>query len=181
MKKVGKVLIHITSVVGIVSIVVVAITGQRLYHNIQIKRATQNTFAIQNVETGMNLRPYNAGFTNDVKIIQYPHNEWECMTWQMIRMEDDTYLLKNLYTQKTFEPVAEPSEGVSLQQRTLEANQYQYWEFVKQADETYTIRLNNTDLYLTTNDNERDSAIILMPLNNSDNQKWRLIEQHPIV
>ncbi|MDL2327279.1 hypothetical protein LJC64_01265 [Ruminococcaceae bacterium OttesenSCG-928-A11] len=166
---------------GIVCVAAVAMFGPRFYHNYQRKRATQNTFAIQNIETGMNLRPYNAGIADDVKIIQYPHNEWECLTWQMIRMEDESYLLKNLYTHKTFQPVTAPGEGIALHQRTLEANQYQYWEFIKQADETYAIRLKKTDLYLTTANDDKDSAIILMPPNDLDNQKWRLIEQHPVI
>ena len=167
--------------VGVIGVALTAMFAPRLYHNYQRKRATENTFAIQNVETGMNLRPYNAGIADDVKLIQYPHNEWECLTWQMIRMTDGSYLLKNLYTHKTFQPIAEPSEGIALWQRTLEANPYQYWEFIKQSDETYFIRLKDTEFYLTTSGDEKDTAIILMPLGESDSQKWKLIEQHPIV
>ena len=64
----------------------------------------KGSFAIQNVQTGKNIRPYNSGTSNGNRIILYDHNEWKCLTYEFIHVEGDFYQLKNLYTQKTFEP-----------------------------------------------------------------------------
>lgn len=168
------------TVLGIAGAGYAAVTAQRFYHNYQRKRSTVNTFAVQNVKTGMNIRPYNAGIDDWVKMIQYKHADWECMTWQFIQVEDGSYLLKNLYTHKTFQPAAAEA-GVALWQQPLEANRYQYWELIKNSDETCLIRLKGTELYVTVLSAESNSSVILMPLQNSLEQQWRLIEQHPIV
>lgn len=106
-------------VIAVILLFAIVMFGPRLYHNYQRKRATQNTFAIQNVKTSKNIRPYNAGIEDDVEIIQYRHANWECMTWQLIKMEDGSCLLKNLYTHKTFQPKREPEAGVELYQKNL--------------------------------------------------------------
>lgn len=100
--------------------------------------------------------------------------------FQFIQLEQDTYLLKNLYTQKTFQPSASPKPGIALWQQTLGGNSLQYWEFIKQSGEIYQIRLKGTELFITVSSDQNDSAIILMPKQNSPDQQWRLIEQHPI-
>jgi hypothetical protein len=158
----------------------VLIFGQRVYHGYLKKRDTVNTFAIQNVETNKCIRVHNAGIDDRRKIILYTHHNWECMTWQFIQLEEDTYLLKNLYTQKTFQPSSSPEQGIDLWQQTLGGNNLQYWEFIKQPDETFLIRLKGTELYITISSNDNNSSIILMPMQNSTKQQWRLIEQHPI-
>jgi len=153
----------------------------RICKDIKKKRNYENTFAIQNIKTGKNIRVYNAENENETKIILYTHKNWECLTWQMIELETNTYLLKNLYTQKTFEPSAVPQSGVGLWQQTLGGSRFQYWEFIKQSDETYLIRLKDTELYLTITSNENNSNIILMGKQESDSQLWRLVKQNPIV
>lgn len=153
----------------------------RIIKDIQKKQNYANTYAIQNVRTDKCLRPYNAGNDDGTKIISYSHNNWECLTWQMIELDKDAYLLKNLYTQKTFEPSETPESGMGLWQQTLGGSRLQYWEFVKRTDETYLIRLKDTELYLTTTSDENNSDIILMPRQDSDNQQWRLIRQTPII
>lgn len=162
-------------------VITVAVFGPRIRKDIQKKRNFSNTYAIQNVGTGKDIRVYNAENEDGTKIIQYNHHNWECMTWQLIELENNTFLLKNLYTQKTFEPSTTPKSGVSLWQQTLGGSQFQYWEFIKQPNETYLIRLKDTELYLTVSSNENNSPIILMPMLNSDNQFWQLIRQNPIV
>lgn len=74
------VLIVLGSVLAIALLGFFMILGQRLYHNRKRKLETVNTFAIQNVATGMNIRPYNAGIADEIKIIQFKHHNWECMT-----------------------------------------------------------------------------------------------------
>ncbi|WP_310603407.1 RICIN domain-containing protein [Anaerosporobacter sp.] len=153
--------------------------GQRLYHNNQRKLSTVNTFAIQNKKTGMDIRPFNAGIGDEVKIIQYKHHNWECMTWQFIKLEDGSYLLKNLYTHKTFQSSSALESGVTLWQQPLEANKFQYWEFLRQSEDEYLIRLKDSELYVTVSDDKNNSSIILMPMQNKLEQHWKLIEQHP--
>lgn len=145
------------------------------------KQNYANTYAIQNVETDKCIRPYEAGNADSTKIISYSLYNWECITWQLIELEDSTYLLKNLYTQKSFEPSSTPSDGVGLWQQTLGGSRFQYWEFIKQSDEIFLIRLKNTEFYLTTTSGENDSDIILAVKNNSKNQLWKLIRQNPII
>ncbi len=153
----------------------------RIIKDIQKKRNYANTYAIQNVGNGKDIRVHNAGNADGTKIILYNHHRWECMTWQLIELGKNVFLLKNLYTQKTFQPTSAPEPGVSLWQQTLGGSPLQYWEFIKQSDETYVIRLKDTELYLTATSDENDSDIILMPLQESDNQRWKLIRQNPII
>jgi hypothetical protein len=174
--------LYIASIVIIVLFAIAAFMfGPRIYKDIKKKQNYQNTYAIQNVATGKDIRIYNAGNDDGTKIILYSHHNWECITWQMIELDENTYLLKNLYTQKTFEPSSIPEQGVSLWQQTLGGSRLQYWEFIEQPDETYLIRLKDTELYLTTTSDENNSDIVLMPKQGSDNQLWKLIRQNPIV
>ena len=153
----------------------------RIYKDIKKKRNYANTYAIQNIKTGKDIRVYNAGNDDGTKIILYSHYNWECMTWQLIQLGDNTYLLKNLYTQKSFQPSSSPEAGIGLWQQTLGGSSLQYWEFIKQIDETYLIRLKDTELYLTVTSDENNSDIVLMTKQNSDSQLWKLVRQNPIV
>jgi hypothetical protein len=151
-----------------------------IYFSYLMKNNYSNTYAIQNVGVGKDIRVLNVGVKDGTKVILYTHNEWECLTWQFIQLEDSTFLLKNLATQKTFEPSSAPTEGVDLQQKSLGGSKMQYWEFIKQPDETYLIRLKDTELYLTATSDENNSPIVLMPKQHSDKQQWRLLKQNPI-
>lgn len=161
--------------------ILVVVFGPRIYKDIQKKRNYANTYAIQNVGSGKDIRVHNAGNSNGTKIILYDHHNWECITWQLIELEENVYLLKNLYTQKSFEPSSASVAGVTLWQQTMGGSRLQYWEFVKQAGDSYLIRLKDTELYLTATSGENDSDIVLMPKQDSDNQLWRLIQQNPII
>jgi hypothetical protein len=151
----------------------------RVRKDIKKKLNFENTYAIQNVGTGNALRPYNANIENDVDLISYPIKNWECITWEMIAIDDNTFLLKDLFTEKTFQPKSEPKPGVGLWQKSLGGSQLQHWEFLKQSDETYLIRLKGTELYITTSSTKKDSPIILMPKQENKIQLWKLIRQTP--
>jgi hypothetical protein len=146
---------------------------------IDTMQVISGAFAIHNVETRKNLRPYNAGVSDGNRIILYPHNEWKCLTWRFNHIEGTTYQLQNLYTEKTFEPKSGTEAGVTLWQQPLKKDKSQYWEFIGQPDETYLIRLKDTELYITLSSDKTDSDIILMPYQNSSRQQWKLIEQYP--
>ena len=166
-------------------IIVIVLCGvifvPRLFHDFSKKRNRVNTYAIINVKTNKAARVHNANTNDGTKIILYSHNNWECMTWQFIELEENIYLLKNLYTEKTFQPSASPEIGIDLWQQTLGGKNNQYWEFIKKSDETYLIRLKDTELYVTISSDKNNSLIILMPLNNTDEQQWKLVSQKPIV
>jgi hypothetical protein len=160
---------------------VVAITFPFLLRfgvDIKKKLAFENTYAIQNVSSGLGLRPFYAGYKNGNIIVAYPHNNWECMTWEMIALGDNTFLLKNVFTEKTFQPKSEPKEGVELWQQSMGGTQLQYWEFLKQTDETYFIKLKGTDLYLTGS-SDKNLPIVLTTKQESKTQNWKLIRQTP--
>lgn len=150
-----------------------------IYFETKVKTNYANTYAIQNAGTGKDIRVYNVGVEDETGIILYSHNRWECLTWQFILLEDNTYLLKNLATQKTFEPVSPPKEGVGLWQKPLGGSRLQYWKFIKQPDGKYLIQLKGTELYLSATSDEDNSPIVLMPRQESDRQLWRLIKQNP--
>ncbi|MFV0531589.1 MAG: RICIN domain-containing protein [Flavobacteriales bacterium] len=162
-------------IIAIISIVVVP----RIRKDINKKLSFENTYAIQNVASETVIRAFNAGTKNENKIIGYSHKNWECVTWEMIDLGENTFLLKNLFTEKTFQPKSTPKSGVGLWQQSMGGTTLQHWEFLKQADETYKIRLKNTDLFITISSNEIDAPLILMPNDNSDKQNWKLIRQTP--
>jgi len=92
----------------------------------------QGTFAIQNITTGKNLRPYDAGNQNGNRIVSYNHVEWKCMTWDFKHIGDSTYQLKNLFTSKTFQGKETPAkQGTKLEQQPLSTSAAQHWTFIK--------------------------------------------------
>jgi len=160
-------------------ILFVLMFGGRIHSGYLKKKGMVNTYAIQNIKTGKDIRVHNAGIEDERRITLYTHHNWECITWQFIEVEDNTFLLKNLYSQKSFQPSKAPQEGVTLWQQPL-GGSLQFWEFIKQSDEAYLIRLKGTELYVTISAEENHSDIILMPLKNLTDQQWKLIPQQPI-
>lgn len=136
-------------------------------------------YAIQNIQTGKNLRPYDANSANGTKIVLYNHVEWKCMTWEFILIKGQTYQLKNRFTGKTFQPSGKPVNGVNLVQQPLIKDTLQYWVFEKQGNNTYNIRLDGTDLYITPSSKDTNSDILLKPKKDNQMQGWKLVEQDP--
>ena len=142
----------------------------------------KGTFAIQNMATQKNLRPYEAQKAEGNRIVLYDHREWKCMTWDFKHKSDNVYQLKNLYTSKTFQADAQPKSGERLIQKTLVNDDLQQeWEFVKEGENQYSIRLKNTNLYITVADSTGadNSAIVLQEKQNSNLQRWKLVAQTP--
>ncbi|MDR1467729.1 MAG: RICIN domain-containing protein, partial [Spirochaetaceae bacterium] len=158
-----KILKSIFIVLGILLLLSALVLRSRVMQDVDRNLNLPNTYAIQNVQTGKDIRVNNADIKDGVKTVLFSHYNWGCMTWQFIQLEEDTYLLKNMYTLKSFEPVSSPGPGVELWQQPLGGTRRQYWEFIKQPDETYLIRLKDTELYVTVSATEDDSPIILMP------------------
>ncbi|WP_445216290.1 RICIN domain-containing protein [Bradyrhizobium sp. Pa8] len=138
-----------------------------------------DTYAIQNLQSGKNLRPYAAKTSDGNAIILYDHWSWKCMTWQFVRIEGNTYQLRNLHTSKTLEPSAAPAPGTTLWQQPLGGANTQNWEFIPEQGGAYLIKLKGAPLFITASSPETNSPIVLLPRQNSSSQRWRLIEQNP--
>ena len=174
-------LLIVCVVMAVIIIVPTIMFGPRIYKDINKKRNYANTYAIQDVAVGKDIRVYNAQNEYGTPIVLYDQHNWECITWQLIGIEDNLFLLKNLYTQKGFQPVSEPIVGANLHQQILGGNPYQHWEFISCEDSTFYIRLRGTKLYITATSGENNSDIVLMPMQNKENQMWKLIRQNPII
>jgi hypothetical protein len=171
-----KIILIISALLVLVFIVVI---GIRVRKDIKKKLQFENTYAIQNVETGKALRPLNANYESGVEIISYPLKNWECITWEFIEIGENTFLLKDLFTEKTFQPKSEPANGVGLWQQPMGGTPLQHWEFISQSEESYRIRLKGTDLYVTASSDQTDSPIILMPKQDNKAQLWKKVRQTP--
>ena len=136
-------------------------------------------YAIQNIETGKNLRPYDANSANGNRIVLYNHVEWKCMTWEFLSVKGATYQLKNRFTGKTFQPSGDAVDGVNLVQQPISKDSLQYWEFEKSTGNTYYIRLKGTKLYITLSGKNTNSDIVLKPRKENLMQSWRLVAQDP--
>ncbi|WP_313579018.1 RICIN domain-containing protein [Chishuiella sp.] len=135
-------------------------------------------YAIQNIQTGKNIRPYAAGKQDGNRLILYNSYRWKCMTWDLKETGENTYQLQNRYTEKTFQVDAKLNG--KLNQIQLDDNS-QEWEFIKQAENTYLIKQKETNLYISISSEETNSDIVLKPLNNTKEQLWRLVKQNPLL
>lgn len=138
--------------------------------------AAGETYAIQNVQTGKNLRPRAAASSDRTDIVLYAHHAWKCMTWRIERVDENSVRLLNRYTAKSFEP----SPSATLWQQPSKADDpVQRWELVANSDETWRIRLAGSNLYVTISSEETNTAVALRPRMETADQLWRLIPQDP--
>ena len=148
-----------------------------------IAQNIKGTFAIKNVSTGMLLRVMDANKKNETPIVAYSPTNWKCMTWDFNKVEGNTYQLKNLFTNKTFQPESpEAAPGTAIiQEPIVDNNLKQQWEFLPAGNNTYLIRLKGTDLYITPSDPKGtvNSKTILAKKDGSKLQQWTIYEQYP--
>lgn len=151
--------------------------------NFSYCQVIKGTFAIKNAETGVLLRPLDANHKNGTPIVAYSQVNWKCVTWDFKNIADQTYQLQNLFTSKTFEPAKlNPVDGDGLKQMPLTTNQSsQLFEFIPVRENSFMIRLKNTELYLTPSDvtGTINAPILLKKASNNNTQVWILVEQHP--
>jgi hypothetical protein len=142
----------------------------------------KGTYAIKNEQTGMLLRVKDARSDNGTPLVAYYPENWKCMTWDFQHVEGNTYKLKNLFTSKTFQPMAEANAGVALEEQPLNTdNATQQYEFEPIDKDTFLIKLKGTDLYLTPSDKKGsvNSKIILAKKTNTKDQYWDIYQQSP--
>jgi len=145
-------------------------------------QAIKGTYAIKNVATGMVLRVKDAQSANGTPLVSYSPVNWKCVTWDFKQVEGQTYQLKNLFTGKTFQPRQSPIEGALMEEQPLASqNVIQEYDFLPAEENSYLIRMKDTDLYLTPADEKgaTNSGILLAKKNGGKLQRWILEEQHP--
>ncbi|MBO9562532.1 MAG: RICIN domain-containing protein [Niastella sp.] len=142
----------------------------------------KGSYAIRNAETGIFIRIKDANTKNGTPIVTYSPVNWKCVTWDFKKQEANKYLLENLFSHKTMQPVSPAKQGVALEEQPLQKNSpQQLYEFIADGNNNYLIKLSGTELYITpsVNTGEVNAPIILLPKSGSRLQLWQLIEQHP--
>lgn len=143
----------------------------------------KGTYAIKNVQNGMLLRMQDANKKDGTALVAYSPVNWKCVTWDFNKIEGNTYQLRNLFTNKTFQPEnTKPVNGTPLHQQPITLNRNnQLYEFILIDKDVYMIKLKNTDLYLSPADPKgtENSAIILSEKRGGKQQLWTIYEQHP--
>jgi hypothetical protein len=148
-----------------------------------VAQVIEGTFAIKNVETGMLLRIKDANGANGTPLVAYSPVNWKCVTWDFKHVEGQTYQLKNLFTNKTFQSKkGVAAEGVLLEQQPLvTAQANQQYDFIAVEKNVYLIKATGTDLYVTPVDKNgaTDTGIMLAAKNGSKLQQWTIYGQKP--
>jgi hypothetical protein len=142
----------------------------------------KGNYAIKNVKTGMLLRVKDAHSKNGTPLVAYYPENWKCMTWDFKKTDANTYQLRNLLTNKTFQPVAVANTDVAFDEQPLiPGDDKQQYEFITVKKDTYLIKLKGTDLYVTPADpkGEVNSAIVLAAKKGTPDQQWFIYEQAP--
>lgn len=143
----------------------------------------KGTYAIMNVGNGMLLRIQDANKKDGTPLVAYSPVNWKCVTWDFNKNEGNTYQLRNLFTNKTFQPQnTNPVSGTALHQQPIALNQNnQLYEFILVEKDVYMIKLKNTDLYLSPAElkGNVNSAIVLTEKKGNKEQLWTIYEQHP--
>jgi len=147
-----------------------------------ISQNIKGHYAIKNVKTGMLLRVKDAHSENGTPLVAYGPENWKCMTWEFNTTGVHVYQLQNLLTGKTFQPSTSPAAGVPLVEEAIgNGSATQQYEFIKDKEDGYLIRLKGTNWYVTPEDKKgsSNSAIVLAAKTDTPDQLWRIYQQEP--
>lgn len=142
------------------------------------------TYAIKNVQTGVYMRIKDANKKDGTPIVAYSPVNWKCVTWDFKNAEANTYELKNLFSDKTLQPVGAAAQDVAMEETPVVPGAgNQQFEFIAAGKNVYFIKLKGTDLYLTPSDDhgEINNPIVLKKMSGGKLQQWTLVEQHPVM
>ncbi len=142
----------------------------------------KGNYAIKNVQTGLLLRVKDANSKNGTPLVAYSPENWKCMTWNFKQVEGNAYQLQNLFTNKTFEPLTDSAQKeITLSEQPLATKINQQYEFIPAENNSYFIKLKDSDLYITspTNEAEVNAKILLQKKNNNSTQRWTIYTQNP--
>ncbi len=135
---------------------------------------------IVNAANGKSLRPYNAGTTNNVNIVQYAYNAgWTSQQWQVNDLGNGYYSIINVYTGKSLRPYnAGTTSGTSIVQDAYDPTwTSEQWELIPDGTGGYGIKNRYTALALRPlNSGTGDDVQIIQETYNSStaNMKWQI-------
>jgi len=158
-------------VIALLSVLAVRVLAQTITGN----------YAIKNVQTGLLLRIKDANSNNGTPLVSYTPQNWKCMTWRFMHVDGNTYQLQNLFSSKTFTPIAgKVEDGTALEEQPLSlSGKTQQYEFIAIGNNTYLIKVKGADLYVTATSSEVNSKIILSKKDDLQNQQWTIYTQEP--
>ena len=137
-------------------------------------------YSLRNRESGLLLRPQDAGRKDGNTMVLYPEYNWKCLKWDIVST-DNGCTLRNLFTDKTFQPGgSSPKAGTPVLQQTIDpALKLQRWDILLSTDGYVKIRLAGTELYLmpAVPNAEINTAIVLGPWKNLPAQHWKMVAQ----
>ena len=157
--------------------------GWLLLSMVGTAQVIEGTFAIKNVETGMLLRIKDANGANGTPLVAYDPVNWKCVTWDFKHVDGQTYQLRNLFTNKTFQSKkGVVAAGVLLEQQPLVMTKAsQQYDFIAVEKNVYLIKATGTELYVTSVDKNgaANTGIMLAAKNGTKLQHWTIYLQKP--
>jgi hypothetical protein len=145
------------------------------------QKTVEKQCRVQNKQSGYVLRPQHASARNNNAIVLFKDIDWACVTWDFIKGGNNTHALVNHYTGKSLKPsVDKPDNGTSVVQMPYDkTDNALLWEFIQLENGYYKIKYPNTELYMTSEDEEGEagSRIVLNEWGNKPWQMWQLIQK----
>lgn len=142
------------------------------------------SYQVRNKKYGDLLRPENANGADGTPIVLYSAQPWKCMTWKLQPEGEMTFSLQNHFTSKTFtgetRTQAAPQAVVQVP-FAKDSAERPAWRFARLADGTCKITEPKTGNALTAvkGVDGYSVRIVLQAWQDSDEQKWELIEIDP--
>jgi hypothetical protein len=141
------------------------------------------TCQIRNVKHQELLRPRDANNANGTPIVLYPAQPWKCMTWKLQPAGESAFLLRNLFTAKTFSAAADasgPHQPVTQVPLAKDGEGAPKWQLTRLEDGSYKIIDSKSGKALTALKEVGSSLkIIVAAWENKAEQKWELLPIDP--
>jgi hypothetical protein len=165
-------------------ITVGAMAGESASQPVAGKEAKPGSFQIRNLKYGDLLRPEEANSADGTRIVLYPAQTWNCLTWKFHANGESRFQLQNHFTSKTF------AAGVGADKAQAAVTQVPFskkpeerptWQFTKLPGGSYKITDARSGKALTAAKEGTGSGvrIVVQAWDESDAQKWELIEIDP--
>jgi hypothetical protein len=137
------------------------------------------TYQIRNVKFQDLLRPRDANNADGTAIVLYSAQPWKCMTWRLQPAGESQFVLKNLFTGKTFCSGTKTNAAARFVMQTpltKTARESTAWQFTKLADGSYKIiePKSGQALTATKDDGKYEAHIAVLPWQDQPEQKWLL-------
>lgn len=144
------------------------------------------TYQIRNAKYHDLLRPRDANNADGTPIVLYSAQPWKCMTWRLqpATNVDSAFVLKNLFTGKTFHADADTNAAPRFVTQTPLAKgggESPAWQVIKLTDGSYKIIEPKSGHALTAvlADGASAARITIGPWEDKAEQKWQLEKMDP--